>query len=705
MRLSIKKCISLFFVFTLAVISNYEDSYAGRRSSGKRFGQGFASAMAPVLANATNQFGNRMDQSIKLMDTVLNRNLNQFDGIMSDLVDQSGAMLSENINLLDNSMNARLRQFDKSNKENLQYLDQISDDAVSQLNDALSVNIDKFNEGLRHNISFLDSGAQRFSTLFGFNLIRFLLVGALIAIIFYQVYIHVKDVELSDLKNIGQKFKSKSIQNKVVAIGFRISVLTGVYFILNFIFLSGPKQEIEQISVDHEVGFDNALRTFNFKDMALHAAILKNLNSGSMEYIALEKKSDLFREVFALPILKNNIEYVGMLRNQLDELIVMTPNDPDNFAIAAYLNWNIRQNKIDEYVTACLAAESIKLGSESKDGTVYPNHFIALAKNYLQSYLTSPIEAKDVPSIRSGILKNNSRIQNWYSNAQLDSIMDNSPESGEFDVLNIQMNYAMKFNRYLDSLNTTIYANYFNMIKNHVEIFRIRNNNGSSAEMSKFVDKRNIHAREIYKAFRKFEEALPEVLKFKESANGFATLKINDAILIRAKFYLANSIHTNSADFEQKIPGTYKSQLEYLSENMSAFNENNYQPLRINVLKEVKNHLSGMAREILVAEELNRFINYDDQLYAFEKSFLEYTQEKESNSKVKKLYEVAENASVLNLYHIDNITMKTIPLHSFILNPSRINEFKNVSGKTRGESTNEIIGNRDNFNELLSLAF
>jgi hypothetical protein len=310
------------------------------------------------------------------------------------------------------------------------------------------------------------------------------------------------------------------------------------------------------------------------------------------QYRGRLKKVELLHSLFTRPGQLHTPKGLANLVAEVAEVeAAVGTTDPDVLIAKAYVLWQVGGTRDDEYEAATLCATALRRG---RSALLAP-----LARNYIAAFLDDPYQPRDADPA---------------SLAELGKLGAMSSDPGE----TTQFDRVIEFNTLVRNLDRASTAAYLDMLAAQADLraalpARARGPDSAAARAAR--DARTAAANRLIEAWATFDRTLEASPSFASDAMVLSVFTLDDAVLTRARYYVAVPEANDPAPMLTARP---------TPAGLTPILRARIAPLRVAWEQRYAPILGPNEREIVAYEEARRFEAFEQRAAAFETAYVDF---------------------------------------------------------------------------------
>jgi hypothetical protein len=504
-----------------------------------------------------------------------------------NLIAQIDKTAADNLARVDKLFAARLGDVQLLVTSSIQQADDIARQRLEQLDELAGRRLGNLDVIATKQSLSLEGMVVRLAALIG-------LVG-LIAFVAWRVFRELADaIELAAEKGtsrwraIGWRTATRLVPQLALA-GAGAGAL---YVLSDYLPRDSERRAREQIA-SHETAFEGAARALDVIDARYHESQLELLAADrTAQYRGRLKKIELLHSLFTRPGQLHTPKGLASLVAQVAEVeAAIGNNDPDVLIAKAYVLWQVGGTRDDEYEAATLCAAALRHG---RGALLAP-----LARNYIAAFLDDPYTPRDAEQASLAEL------------GKLAAISSDPGATTQFDRL-------VEFNSLIRNLDRASTAAYLDMLAAQADLraaLPAKPKGADAPAVRAARDARTAAANRVIEAWAMFDRTLEASPSFASDAMVLSVFTLDDAVLSRARYYVAVPEANDLAPMltAQPTPPVLTPILRARIAPLRVAWEQRYAPI-----------LGPNEREIVAYEEARRFEAFEQRAYAFESAYIDF---------------------------------------------------------------------------------
>lgn len=570
---------------------------------GSPFGGFLGAATSPTIRNAEDS----AHRVIADFDEKTRARITQIDNVLEKRIDQLDANLERRIVQADQIAKDRIDQIDGVMGKNIDLVSDVLAGSVAQVDAVLSKRIEQLDQVAETRIGNIDVVATKATLTLEASLMRVVgiaCVAAFAAFAAWRIYqeILVAGGRSAGIRNVVlNAWKPLALQLPVAVVA-----LVCLYAITMWL-PGGSARRSTQFVAAYRTALENNIKAFDLTRARYMSAQLQAIYPTDSDARALALKVDLMRDILTRPTLLKSVGGLFDIIQRLELTSSYKDDDPDILTLKGYVSWQAGAKRQDEYEAACLCARALEIAPTPSAFALQP-----LARNYLEAFLHDPIttDASTTTSVPA------------YSIAQLQTVLANSPPIVGHEDSYAPFAHIIVYDAMVRDLDKTSTAEYVTMILQHARLKKKATELATLPEAERAGEKgapiraeieaarqaRTAAATNVVAAWDDFEDRVRNDPWLMGTSAPLASFMLNDAVYTRAKWFV---IENGAADEIADIS---------LAKGVTPETA----PPRVDLCQLYTTTLSQETRVLVDYEEAKRFEKFFTQLYAFEKSVIEF---------------------------------------------------------------------------------
>jgi len=598
--------------FTAALVTQVDGALGARLEQVDR------SLQARILQVQTG-IDHSIDHTFDRLDLMLGR----LDQDAQQLIVRAERVGKDLIKQLDQTTATTLAKADQILGARLTDLRLLVTSALQQADDVARARLEQLDELAGRRLGNLDVIATKQSLSLEGMLIRIAaLVGlvGLIVFVAWRVFREVGDALVTSgaglrrfarVKAVGWRGGRRLVPQLALA-GAGALVLYGLSSFL-------PRDSVRRADLQaarHEAAFAAAVHALDVIDARYHESQLEILAPDKIAGTrARMKKAELLHSLFTRPGQLNTQAGLSSLVAQVAEVeLAVGADDPDLMIAKAYVLWQVGGTRDDEYEAVTLCAAALRHG----DGLL----LAPLARNYIVAFLGDPY----VPAAGA----------TGPTLAALAALAATPPGKAE----TTQFDHVIQFDRLVAQLDRASTAAYLDMLAAQAElrVALAAHPKGPDSPAARGArNARTLAAGKLIDAWAYFDRELESSPSFASDAIVLSVFTLDDAVLSRARYYVAVPTANELAPMltEQPSPRSLTPALRARIAPLRVAWEQRYAPL-----------LGPRERDLVAYEEARRFEAFEQRAATFEAAYVDFLVAVRTTAAPARLVEVAAAAAV-----------------------------------------------------------
>lgn len=592
-------------------------------------------ATAPTIRNAeasamriTADIDERMSNRLNQLDQVMANTIVKVDASMHDRILQLDAAAKERIAQMDKVLQVRIEQVDEVLKARTDQIGEIVTTAVNDVDRSLKNRIEQLDQVAETRLGTLDVIASKTSLGLEQSFIRVVGAGCLLVFVTFLIwalyrrvvrYWQKQGTQGGVLIALGGVARSSELRKGILLeTGVAALALLVLFIIVNRMPGSASQRQQELASV-YQNAFDTAYVSFDLDRARFLAAQLQAIAPTDVANRARFLRTELIRDVLNRPALIQTLEGLNELTSRVSQLdTYSTGNDADVLALKAYVLWQVAADREDEYEAVKLAADSLE--ASEREG-FSKSLLVPVITSYVRAFASAP-----PPQCSEADLERFTKLAKVAA-----KYVDEDLREGFAALAHIRI-----YDVASQKLDFAIGDSYHQMLEAHASIVNLRGRAPAETALAAAFAKRTRHAQYVLDAFEEFDTTLRSSPFLQGTTIPLAAFGQNDAIWVTAQWFVLNAE-------TDKLPPLFMvtttdigagSESEFLVPAAPARSAtlSSIAPLRLKWRTRYQNLLGEVARDVVDAEEAERFRRFELLTRQMEYDLVKYLSADRNNS-------------------------------------------------------------------------